>query len=169
MRMKVSNITSAYNCRNYIKEMIESIMDQTYRDWELILIDDASDDGTWDIINSIQDDRIVKIRNLNNAGLTKNLNTALKLAEGKYILRMDSDDIAMVDRIEKQAAFMEANQNIVLSGGWMQCFGNMHDITKTHLQDEDIRIDLIFNSAIMHPTFIVRNEILKKYNITSNE
>jgi len=167
--MKVSIITSAYNCKNYVREMIDSIIHQTICDWEMILIDDASDDGTWEIIDQIRDKRIVKIRNLTNIGLTRNLNRALEFAQGEYIVRMDADDIAVTNRIEKQVEFMEVNSEVVLSGCWMQCFGKMHDITKTHLNDEDICIDLIFNSAVMHPTFIVRNEVLKKHNIKYNE
>ncbi|MCR2045722.1 glycosyltransferase [Acetatifactor muris] len=167
--MKVSIITSAFNCKKYLKEMVDSIIAQTYRDWEMILIDDASDDGTWNVIKSIVDDRIIKIRNIENVGLTKNLNRALGIAQGKYIMRMDADDIAAPDRIEKQVAFMEVNPDVVLSGCWMQCFGEVHDITKTHLNDMDIRIDLIFNTAIMHPTFIVRNDVIKKYAVKYNE
>lgn len=160
--MKVSIITSAFNCEQYLKEMLNSIITQTYKDWEMILFDDASDDDTWNVIEDITDARIIKIRNTNNVGLTKNLNRALEIAKGKYIVRMDADDIAAPDRIEKQVQFMEANEDVVLSGGWMQCFGGMHDISKTHLNDEDIRIDLIINTGIMHPTFIIRNSAMKK-------
>lgn len=167
--MKVSIITSAYNCESHIMAMINSIIYQTHCDWEMILIDDASDDNTWKIISEVKDDRLIKIRNQKNVGLTKNLNKALSIATGDYILRMDADDIASINRMEKQVAFMEENPDVVLSGGWMQCFGEIHDITKTHLNDEDIRIDMLFNSAIMHPTFVIRGEVLKKYNIKYNE
>lgn len=148
-----------------MKAMIDSIINQTYRDWELILVDDASDDGTWEIIEEIKDKRIVKVRNLTNIGLTKNLNTALRLARGKYIIRMDADDIAIANRIERQVEFMEANSDVVLSGCWMQCFGESHNIIKTYLSDKDIRIDLIFNSPIMHPTFIIRGEVVEKHKV----
>lgn len=167
--MKVSIITSVYNCESYIKEMIDSILCQTCTDWELILFDDASEDCTSDILNSIKDERIVRIKNPSNMGLTKNLNSALHIAKGEYIVRIDADDIAMPERLELQVRFMEQNPDIVLSGCWMQCFGEVNDITKTHLNDDDVRIDLLFNSAIMHPTFIVRNNVLRQYNIKYNE
>lgn len=167
--MKVSIITSVYNCQKYILEMIESIINQTYTDWEMIIIDDASIDCTWDLIEKVDDKRIIKIRNNENLGLTKNLNIAMSLASGEYILRVDGDDVAMPNRIEKQVAYMEKYNDVILSGTWMRSFGLQYDILKSALQDEELRVRMILNSVIYHPTFILRSKELKKYNIRYNE
>ena len=81
--------------------MIESIINQRYEDWEFIIVDDASTDKTVQIIKSYKDDRIKLIENEKNLGLTHNLNIALSVAKGKYIARIDGDDIAYSDRLEK--------------------------------------------------------------------
>ena len=167
--MLVSVITSVYNCENYVKEMLDSVVNQTMQDWEMILIDDASTDSTWDIISKFKDDRIIKIQNKENIGLTRNLNKALSLAKGKYIVRMDGDDIAYSGRFEKQVQYMEEHLDVVLSGCWIKRFGDRNDICKS-LSDYDIlRIDLLFNAVMFHPTFIFRREISEKYNIKYNE
>ena len=167
--MLVSIITSVYNCEKYITEMIDSIINQSYQDWELILIDDASTDTTWDLISRYTDVRIIKIKNENNIGLTRNLNKALAFAKGKYIVRIDGDDVAYPSRLERQVQFMEEHPNIALSGCWIKIFGEKDDIWKSIIDNESLKINLLFNAIIFHPTFIIRKSILEKYNLKYNE
>ena len=104
---KISVVTSVYNCEKYIKETIQSVIDQTYTDWEYIIIDDCSRDNSAKIIQSIQDDRIRFIKNETNQGQCANLNKGIKLARGEYIARLDHDDICYPDRFVKQLKYME--------------------------------------------------------------
>lgn len=168
-KVLVSVITSVYNCEKYMEEMIYSILAQSMDEWEWILIDDASDDGTWEIIQRFEDSRIIKIHNEQNVGLTHNLNQAISISRGKYIIRMDGDDIAYSQRFEKQVKYMEENPEVVLSGSWMQAFGIKHDVYRSVSNDDVLKINLLFNSVIFHPTFIIRSAILRQHNVFYNE
>lgn len=118
-----SVIMAAYNAQEYIAEAIESILKQTFTDFEFIIIDDASTDNTSAIIHSYDDGRIKLIKNTVNLGLTKSLNIGLKHANGKYIIRTDADDVNLIDRFEKQIKYMESNPHIMLSSCSMIIFG----------------------------------------------
>src|ERR1700748_3197615 len=112
---EVSVVMSAYNAAAFIKEAIESILNQTYENFEFIIINDGSTDTTQSIIESYKDTRI-KLINQENKGLSKSLNIGIRNAVGKYIARMDADDISMPDRLEKQYHFLEKNLNCVVVG-----------------------------------------------------
>ena len=114
-QIPVSVIMPAYNCEAYIKEAIESILNQTFKNFELIVIDDGSTDNTGMIVKSIKDNRIVYIRN-RHRGIVEALNTGLNVARGKYMARMDADDISYPDRLRKQYDFMEENLDIAVCG-----------------------------------------------------
>lgn len=165
----VSIITSVYNCEKYVSEMIDSILAQTYYQWEMIIIDDASTDSTWDVISKYHDARIKKIRNTENEGLTKNLNKGIACAKGEYIARIDGDDIAYPNRLEVQVNYMETHPDIALSGCWMKIFGEKTDIAQSNLDEEKMNINLIMNTVMFHPTFMIRKSILDKYGIRYNE
>ena len=165
----VTILMSVYNEEVFVKESIESILNQTYGNFEFIIIDDASTDATVEVIESFSDERITLIRNSENKGLTKNLNIGLRKAGGKYILRMDADDIALPTRIARQVEFMEKNPEVALAGTGMRYFGNRYDIVKVREKDEELRAGLFFNSVIMHPTFIIRKSTIDEHRITYNE
>lgn len=167
--MLVSIITSVFNCEKYISEMIDSILTQTYHKWELIIFDDASTDNTWNIISGYYDLRIKKYHNEKNQGLTRNLNKALKIAQGEYIVRIDGDDIAYPRRLEKQVCFMEQHPDVVLSGGWMYGFGMKSLIIQNNIDWEVLKIKLLFEAITFHPTFIIRKKVLDMYQILYNE
>lgn len=168
-KMLVSVISSVYNCEEYVGEMLDSILAQSFQDWELILVDDASTDKTWKVISAYKDSRIIKIQNDKNVGLTCNLNKALCLAKGKYIIRMDGDDLSEPERFEKQVVFMESNPHVVVSGCNMQYFGMKHGKTRVEQSDKKLRVNMLFNSVICHPTFIIRKDILDSNSIVYNE
>ncbi len=114
----ISVIMTAYNTETFIREAIESILNQTFKDFEFIIVDDGSTDNTRFIIEEYtqKDGRIKVIYNKVNLGIVHSLNTAIKTAKGKYIARMDSDDISKLDRLEKQFAFMETDQKVGVCG-----------------------------------------------------
>lgn len=104
----ISVILPVYNAELYLKEAIESILKQTYKSFELIILNDGSSDNSLNIINSFKDDRIILIDRENN-GLVYTLNEGINMAKSKYIARMDADDISLSDRFEKQIKHMEEN------------------------------------------------------------
>jgi len=115
---KVSVVMSVYNSERYLLEAVESILRQTFTDFEFIIVDDGSTDGTWEILTSYatEDPRIVLIRNEKNIGLTQSLNKGLVLARGEYIARQDADDVSEPERLEKQVAYLEAYPLVGLVG-----------------------------------------------------
>ena len=113
---EVSVLMSVYNAERYVGEAIESILGQGFRDVEFIIVDDGSTDGTSEILRGFQDDRVILVRNEENIGLTRSLNRGLELARGKYIARLDADDVSLPDRLEKQVQFLDAHPDVGLVG-----------------------------------------------------
>lgn len=165
----VTILMSVYNEEKYVKAAIQSILNQTYKNFEFIIFDDASIDDTWEIIKSFDDSRIIAIKNEKNCGLTCNLNKGILMAKGKYIVRMDGDDISYPERVMKQIQFMENNPSVVVSGTAMKFFGKSNQLLKMPLKDDELRVKMLFGSVIMHPSFIIRKEVLEKYSIRYNE
>lgn len=112
----VSVVMSVYNAERYVGEAIESILGQSFRDFEFIIINDSSTDRSGEILHSFQDERIISVKNAENIGLTKSLNKGLQMAKGEYIARMDADDISLPERLEKQVCFLEAHPEVGLVG-----------------------------------------------------
>lgn len=117
MKSFVSVVMSVFNGSQFMRESIESILGQTYADFQFVIVDDGSDDDSWDILTeyAIQDDRLLLVRNQSNMGLTRSLNKALRISRGKYIARQDADDLSLPERLEKQVRFMEAHPHVVLA------------------------------------------------------
>ncbi len=122
---------SVYNGERFLKEAIESILHQTYKDFEFLIVNDCSNDLSRNIILSYNDPRIRLIDNGQNIGLTRSLNKGLMLARGKYIARMDADDISMPDRLEKEIAFMEANPDYAVVGTFLKVINENSDVKYT--------------------------------------
>lgn len=157
----------AYNAERYIEEAIESILKQTFRDFEFIIIDDCSSDRTWEIIQSFaqKDARIVALRNEKNMRISLTLNKGIEMARGTYIARMDADDWSYPYRLEKQVVFMDAHPEVGVSGGSMEvCDANMRRIgeRRYNLTDSDIRRKLFRYSPFSHPLAVFRTSILRE-------
>jgi len=165
----VSIITSVYNAEQFIDEMIESVIAQTYKKWELLIIDDCSTDSTCMHINAFKDRRIRLFKNDINEGLTKNLNKLLKIAQGEYVVRIDGDDVMLPNRLMLQIEYMRSNPEVGLSGGWAKAFGQKSDFMCKNLYNDRINVDLLFDSAIIHPTFIMRKSVLDFMHIEYDE
>lgn len=122
---QISVIMGIYNCADTLSDAIDSILAQTYTNWQLILCDDCSTDKTYDIAKSYQErfpDKIILIQNETNSRLAYSLNHCLKYATGKYVARMDGDDISVPERFEKQIKFLKENPEYQLVGTAMQRF-----------------------------------------------
>ena len=110
----VSVVMSVYNCAKYIQGSIESIIKQTFTDWEFVIIDDGSNDGTSMLLERFCNDPRIKVIRQDNLGLTKSLNIGLKIAQGKYIARQDADDVSFPARIAKQVDFLDSKPDFGL-------------------------------------------------------
>jgi glycosyltransferase involved in cell wall biosynthesis len=166
---RISILMSVYNGEKYLAEAIESILGQTFTNFEFLIINNGSTDKSRKILLSYSDNRIKLIDNKINVGLIKSLNKGLDLALGKYIARMDADDISLPGRLQIQFEFMEKNPHIDVCGSWYEMFGNKNCITETPVQDKDIKETLFFHNCIAHPTVIIRKNTLDKYQIKYNE
>jgi glycosyltransferase involved in cell wall biosynthesis len=165
---EVTVLMSVYNGETYLHEAIESILNQTFSNFEFIIINDASTDNSIQIIQHYQDKRIKLIHNQKNLGLTKSLNKGLKLAKGKYIARMDADDISLPERLEKQVNFMNNRPEIGICGTWFQ-FSSENKIKRHPTTHKEILTALFDNNAIGHPTSMLRKSILTDFNLCYNE
>ncbi|MEO8255400.1 MAG: glycosyltransferase [Flavobacterium sp.] len=155
----ITVLMPVYNCALYIKEAIDSILIQSFEDFEFLIIDDASIDNTVSIIKSYNDHRIQLIEKPKNSGYTNSLNYGLSIAKGKYIARMDGDDISLPERFSKQYDFMEANEEVVVCGSSFSNIGeNLHHILPQW--HDDIKINLLRNNTIVHPSVLIRKETL---------
>lgn len=154
-----------YNCELYVAEAIESILGQTFTDFEFLIIDDCSTDSTINIINSYNDNRIKVITKERNTGYTESLNYGIGIANGKYIARMDGDDISLPTRFEKQLGAFEVDKDLILCGTAIQVIGT-NEVKRHPVKHEDIKVKLCFSNAFFHPTVMIRKDIFNivKYN-----
>lgn len=161
----ISVLLPVFNSEQYLKDTINSVLSQTFTDFELIIINDGSTDASESIIKSYSDERILLVNNEENLGLIKTLNKGLGICRGKYIVRMDSDDIMIETRLEDQFKFMEKHPEIIASGTALRRIGRLSGSYFPPKTDKLIRETLFLGSPIPHPTAIIRREILCKYNI----
>lgn len=152
-----------YNCELYVKDAVESILNQTFPDFELIIIDDRSTDSTIKIIKSYKDSRIKLIEKEQNTGLTNSLIHGVLIAKGEYIARMDGDDISLPERFQKQVSFLESNPKIILCGSAVEIIGKNY-ISKYPSNHDMIKIQLCFNASFYHPTIMARRQVLVENN-----
>ena len=169
----ISVVMPVYNTpADILAEAVNSILDQTFDDFEFIVIDDCSDNKeTSEYLDALDDIRVRKVRNNQNIGITKSLNIGLKLASGKYIARMDSDDIALPQRFERQYAYMESHPDVVVCGSNVRLFGNRNRTWKVPTDDQELyRIRLLFsNIGPSHPSVMYRREKMLELDLWYDE
>jgi glycosyltransferase involved in cell wall biosynthesis len=162
----VSVVMSAYNAENFIADSIRSILDQTYDNWKLIIINDCSSDNTSQIIErfSDNDSRIKLIYNNENLGLTRSLNICLKHAEGEFIARLDADDTSEPLRLEKQVNFLNTHSDIVLVGSGGYLINNLgHNVSRINVisRESVIRRFMTRLNLFIHSSIMVRRRIIE--------
>lgn len=168
-----------YNASLYLKEAIESILAQTYRDFEFIIINDGSTDGSLEIIGEFKDDRICVVNNKKNLGIIRSRNIGLRLAKGKYIASMDADDISLPNRFEKQLAYMEVHPETVILAARLVLINEKNEEVGIWPEDyqcittADIKKTLPVVNCIGQPTVMMRADVVKQIgyneNFTANE
>jgi glycosyltransferase involved in cell wall biosynthesis len=157
----ISVVMPVYNSDTYLSESIESILSQTFRDFEFIIICDDPTEKTHQIIEEhLKGDNRIKVFYQKKEGLVASLNKGLKLAKGKYIARMDADDISLPIRLEEQVGFMEANSDIGVCGTWLKTIGDGNKVWPSPRFHDDIFAGMLFKPNIHHPTVIIRNDII---------
>ncbi|MDD3266704.1 MAG: glycosyltransferase family 2 protein [Burkholderiales bacterium] len=164
MTPMISVVMPVYNAEKYVAEAIESILNQTYSDFEFIIIDDYSTDNSYEIINKYAkaDKRIRLFRNEVNKKLPKTLNFGISQSLGKYIARMDADDISLPERFTKQIEFMEQNPDIGVCGSYAEVFYASNGLMKVQLDHGSIKsFTLFFLNNLIHPTLMVRKSIFE--------
>ncbi|OKP86413.1 hypothetical protein A3844_14020 [Paenibacillus helianthi] len=161
---KISVLMPVFNMAPYIEESICSILTQTYTDFELLIMDDGSTDGTLDIIRKFDDRRIKLITHSRNVGLIETLNQGIDLCTGEYIARMDGDDIALPHRFERQMNYMDIHQDCGVCGSQVYLLG-LDAITTKPLHHEEIRCWQLFQCTIVHPTVMIRKSVLEDHGI----
>jgi glycosyltransferase involved in cell wall biosynthesis len=163
--LSISVIMSVYNGERYLRAAIESILGQSFNDFEFIIVNDASTDASAEIINSYSDARIKLIENTTNLGLTRSLNKALSVAKGDYLVRQDADDISYPGRLVRQIDFMEANPAVGLLGAGYDIInwqGIVLDTIIPPATDRALRVRLEETNAFCHGTIVMRRLCLEK-------
>lgn len=169
---EISVILPVYNTlETFLREAVESILNQSFSDFELIIINDGSSNNAEDVIKSYADKRIIYIRNEENLGIIKALNNALKIAKGKYIARMDSDDVSYTERFALQHKFMEENPDYGVCGSNILITqSGSCKVSEYYSEHEKIKYAMLFfGSHLCHPTVFIRKSILDKYKFFYNE
>lgn len=166
---RISVLLPVYNGEKYIRETIESVLNQTYVDFELIIINDCSTDKTEDIILSFEDSRIKYYTHLVNKKLISTLNEGLEYCKGEYIARIDADDIMHTERLKIQVQYLDKNPDIILLGTYANLIVN-NEITNQQIEyynnHNDLKFAMCFYCPIVHPTIMLRSNLLKEYQIS---
>lgn len=158
----ISVLLPAYNAEKFLAEAIQSVLSQTYRNFELIIINDGSTDSTESIIKLFKDERINYVVNEKNIGLIATLNKGIALAKGELLMRMDADDICLSSRMERQVAFLLKNSEVGICGCNYIEFGKaMERQVKLSIDHNVIYSNMLFNSSLVHPSLMIRMSLLK--------
>lgn len=162
----VTVLMAVYNGQKYLKQAVDSVLGQTFEDFEFIIINDGSTDDTQAVIESYTDSRLVVVQNETNLGLARSLNNGLRLARGKYIARMDCDDISRPERLDKQVSFLEKKPDVAVCGSHVHAFNSKSsDVWKYPILPEMVKSCLIFNSSLAHPAVVIRKSAFYDSNL----
>jgi glycosyltransferase involved in cell wall biosynthesis len=164
----VSVVLPVFNAASYLHDAIESILQQSYSNFELIIINDGSSDSSLDIIKSFDDKRIRYVENKENIGLIKTLNRAFELANGSYIARMDADDRSFNQRFEKQIEYLEENTQIGVLGTGFISFGNVNEQVIYKSTHQEIRWMQLYECHILHPSVMIRTSVYRDHEFSFN-
>ena len=166
----VSVVLPVYNAAPYLAASVESVLAQTLTDFELIIVDDASTDGSGDIARTFSDPRIRYIRNERNLGVAATRNRGVRQARGEFVAQMDQDDLAKPYRLAAQVAFLRRHPNVGFCGGHIVRFSpSFRHRVSYPLHHEQIRVAQLFHAAFAHPTVMARRKILLDHELFYDE
>lgn len=167
----VSIIMPVYNGEKYVQQSIKSLVAQTFMDFELIIVDDGSTDGTAAILDSFTDSRIKRLSNPTNMGLVVSLNRGIAQARGKYIARQDADDLSFVGRLVAQVDYLENHQEVGLLGSWAAKIderGNVIGSARPPCQTGIINWKLLFSNCFVHTSVMLRRKVFERVGYYSS-
>lgn len=162
---QVSILMPVYNTAPYLREAMDSMLSQTFTDFELIVLNDCSPDNAEEILDTYDDPRIVRYRGERNVGLANVLNVGIEMARGKYIARMDSDDISLPNRLKVQVDFLEKHPDIDLVSVGMQLFGDKEEIWVREQDFEELKICALFYSPVLHASSMWRKDAFEQQGL----
>ena len=167
----VSCIMSTYNRYDYLNEAVDSILNQTYQNIELIIVLEKCENQNVieKLLKKYKDERIKIIKNNEKLGFAESLNVAIKLSKGKYIARMDDDDISLPERFRIQVDFLEQNPNVGICGTGGRFFGKYSGDIPVETNSEKLKVITLFKTPFIHPTVMMRKEMLEKYDLLYNK
>jgi glycosyltransferase involved in cell wall biosynthesis len=163
----VSIVIPVHNGEEYIKEAIDSCLDQTYENQEIIVVDDRSEDSTLDILREYEE-RITVIPVEKQDGLGNVINIGIRASKGEYIARMDADDVMYPTRLEKQLEYMQSNPKCVAVGGQIDIIdkdGNITGHREYSVEDRDIKKNIFLFQPFAHPAVVLRKSVLEEVGL----
>ena len=160
---RIAVVLPVYNGERYVAEAIQSVLTQTFTDFELVVVDDGSTDRTAAILEGFRDPRLRVIRLPQNRGMVTALNTGIRESQSDLIARMDADDICVPQRFERQVAFLDAHAEVAVCGTWAREFGDRRNVHRLPVEPEQIRARLFFGWAMTHPTLMMRRAFLETH------
>lgn len=161
----VTILMPVHNGAEHLLEALQSLLEQSLEDFELLLVDDASTDNSVALAESIHDPRLRILRSQERVRLSGALNLGLDQAQGRYIARMDADDLCHPDRLLFQAQFMEEHPHVGICGTWIRYFGKSRNVLKRPLTHEAICAFTLFDSPFAHPSVFLRRELLEQHQL----
>lgn len=163
---RITVVMPVYNGRQYLRQAIESILSQAYRDFELLIIDDGSTDDSREICRSYGDARIRLEENGRNLGLVATLNRGLDLAAGEYIARMDCDDVSLPDRFSRQIEFLEKHPEIGICGTWFERLQEGGSVMMRFPTDHNaLRFFMLVDNPFPHSTIFMRRSVINGFGL----
>ncbi len=172
MDPEISVVMAVFNHERFVVQAVESVLNQSITDFEFIIVDDGSSDGTSTILDTCHDPRIVRLRNESNIGLTRSLNRGLQAVRGSFIARQDADDISLPDRLERQVAFMHEHPDVGLVGSSCSLIdqeGKRLGRYQPRVSDLRIRWVSLLTNPFAHPTVLFRRQLLAEHGLSYNE
>ncbi|MDO3722574.1 glycosyltransferase [Marinobacter sp. chi1] len=168
----ISVVMSVYNGEEFLRDSIESILNQSFKDFEFIIVNDGSSDHSGEIIESYCDSRILYIKNENNKGLIDSLNKGIGFARGKYIARQDADDVSLENRLERQVDYLEKNADVCVLGCGLEMIDENGNFISNWIHPTGINVvrwNLLFNNCVAHSSSVFRRDIVEKIGFYSKE
>ena len=164
---KVTVLMSAYNAESFINEAVDSVLKQTFSDFEFLIFEDKSTDTTLELLQSFKDSRIRLIVNEENQGLTKNLAQGVLMAQGEYIARMDADDVCLPERLQTQFSYLEQNPDISVLGTAVTFFDGTgwEFVAHQPLGHEEIKCTLLYGFTMLHPSVTFRKADFQAHDL----
>jgi glycosyltransferase involved in cell wall biosynthesis len=167
---KLTVLMTVYNGEGFLRETVDSILNQTYKDFKFLIIDNASTDSSREVIQSYNDPRIELVALPENIGQFPALNKGLDMIDTPLVARMDADDISLPRRFERQAAFMGSHPGVGVCGTYAAAFSGKNETLWKHpVHHADIKVRLLFECCLVHPSVMIRKDLFDKYELRYNE